>query len=130
MSVRALMLVVLVVGGGLGWLTHRARVQREAVAAIEAAGGSVIYDWQWDSATSWLKLGSPTPGWLRRHLGPGFFEHITCVSVPVKGNDALMSHIGRLRHLQHLRMSGDKVTDVGLARLTRCASLRDRSPKT
>jgi hypothetical protein len=28
------MVLVLIIGGGLGWVIHRARVQREAVAAI------------------------------------------------------------------------------------------------
>ncbi len=36
MSLRLLMVVVLVLGGGMGWLAYRACVQREAVAAIRA----------------------------------------------------------------------------------------------
>jgi hypothetical protein len=39
LSVRGLMVVVLVTGGGLGWVIHRAQVQRDAVAAIKHAGG-------------------------------------------------------------------------------------------
>ena len=31
-SVRGLMALVLIVGGGLGWVIHRAHVQRDAVA--------------------------------------------------------------------------------------------------
>jgi hypothetical protein len=46
LSIRMLMLVVLVVGGWLGWICYRARVQREAVAAIVQAEGRVYYDWQ------------------------------------------------------------------------------------
>jgi hypothetical protein len=34
-SVRGLVVAVLVLGGGFGWVVNRARVQREAVAAIE-----------------------------------------------------------------------------------------------
>ena len=41
LSVRALMVVVLVLAVVLGWFVHRAQVQREAVAAIEKAGGKV-----------------------------------------------------------------------------------------
>ena len=44
LSLRALMVLVLILGGGLGWIAHRARVQREAVAAIEKAGGKVDYN--------------------------------------------------------------------------------------
>ena len=36
-SVRGLMALVLIVGGGLGWVIHRAHVQRDAVAAIQSA---------------------------------------------------------------------------------------------
>ncbi len=41
LSVRALMVLVLVCGGWLGWVVHRARVQKDAVAAIERAGGGI-----------------------------------------------------------------------------------------
>ena len=46
-SVRGLIILVLVIGGWLGWAVHNARIQREAVAAVERAGGEVMYDWQW-----------------------------------------------------------------------------------
>ena len=45
LSVRGLMLVVLAVGGCLGWWLHLAGVQRQAVAAIRGAGGRVRYEW-------------------------------------------------------------------------------------
>ncbi len=45
-SLRSLMIVIGIVGGGLGWIIHRAQVQRDAVAAIGRAGGFVLYDWQ------------------------------------------------------------------------------------
>jgi hypothetical protein len=43
MSVRALMTLVLIVGGGLGWTIQRANTQRRIVAALERSGGSVEY---------------------------------------------------------------------------------------
>ena len=46
LSVRGLMILVLILGGGLGWIVHRAKTQRVAVAAIEKAGGWVRYDWE------------------------------------------------------------------------------------
>jgi hypothetical protein len=42
-SMRGLIVMVLVSGLGLGWLVCSARIQREAVAAITAAGGSIEY---------------------------------------------------------------------------------------
>ena len=47
LSVRGLIVLVLVIGAGLGWIVHQAHVQRDAVAAIKNAGGSVKYDWEW-----------------------------------------------------------------------------------
>lgn len=46
LSVRGLMILILMIGCGLGWVMHRARVQREAVEAIIRAGGEIIYDWE------------------------------------------------------------------------------------
>ena len=53
---RFLMIATAVLAGVLGWMTDRAQVQRNAGAAVERAGGSVRYDWQWQ----WIK-GRPVP---------------------------------------------------------------------
>lgn len=45
-SLRTILLVTSALALWLGWLVHRAQVQREAVRQIEAAGGTVQYDWQ------------------------------------------------------------------------------------
>ena len=45
-TVRMMMTLVLILGSGLGWIVHRARVQREAVGAIYRASGSVVYESQ------------------------------------------------------------------------------------
>ena len=42
-SVRGLIVLVLSIGLGTGWLVRSARIQQEAVAAIQAAGGTVQY---------------------------------------------------------------------------------------
>jgi hypothetical protein len=47
LSVRALLILVLILGSGFGWVAYRVRVQRDAVAAIKRAGGSVEYDYLW-----------------------------------------------------------------------------------
>src|SRR5260221_9611934 len=46
LSLRMLMLLVLLIGGGMGWYAYKVRIQRLAVAAIEAAGGKVYYDFE------------------------------------------------------------------------------------
>jgi len=110
-----LILLVLVVGSGFGWICYRARVQQEAVAAVERAGGEVMFDW---------KARPPgRPVWLRRQLGPGFFEEVIQVAV-LEPDDSLMVHIGRLRHLQWLGIWGGTVTDSGLAAIAGLTNLR------
>src|SRR5690349_5325890 len=47
LSLRALMFLVLVLGGGLGWVVHRAHVQRDAVAAVMKAHGHIGYEWEY-----------------------------------------------------------------------------------
>jgi hypothetical protein len=46
-SVRGLIVLVLIIGAGLGWIVQGARVQREAVSAIRRDGGVVSYDRDW-----------------------------------------------------------------------------------
>jgi hypothetical protein len=65
-SLRVLMVLVLLLGGGMGWYAYRARMQRLAVPAIEAAGGNVNYDWEMKPDMSGPM--SAEPGWPRKWL--------------------------------------------------------------
>jgi hypothetical protein len=118
------MLLIVVVAGWLGWICHRARVQREAVAAIERAGGRLSFDWEGDSLRLSLRAGMPEPGWLRRQLGPGFFEEVAYVSIRENADDALMRQVGRLHQLQWLSIEGGNVTDAGLVHIRKLHRLR------
>ncbi len=71
------MIAIGVLGGGLGWIIHRVEVQRDAVAAIERAGGEVMYDWEW----KWKK-GRPVrtgttrwPDWLVERIGVDYLSN-------------------------------------------------------
>ena len=74
-SMRSLIILVLVIGGGMGWLVRSARLQRAAVAAITSAGGTVEYDWQASGAgaPSWLS------GWLAEHIGTDYLGRVSNV---------------------------------------------------
>ena len=67
-----LIVLVLVIGSGLGWIINRAAVQRDAVAVIERNGGSVKYQWDWmDEGPNC----SGKPRWARRlldYIGPNY----------------------------------------------------------
>src|SRR4051812_16392992 len=82
-SLRGLMVFVLIVGTGLGWMIHRARVQKEAVAAIERAGGDVVYDWDWANGRRKPRPQAtpPWPKWLLVHLGPDYLGNVVQVNL-------------------------------------------------
>jgi internalin A len=117
LSVRALMVIVLITGGGLGWVVHRARVQRDAVAAIERTGGYVAYDWQrvQDTVSRDKKPGYPE--WIVRLLGMDYFGHVVWVGLFHRGSDLEMIHVGKLSRLEILDLDESAVTDAGLIHL-------------
>src|ERR1017187_10239475 len=84
-SVRGLIVLVLVIGAGLGWLVRSARIQREAAAVITRAGGSVMYDWEWSNGKV-IAGGTPwAPKWLVDRIGVDYFGRVTYVSFLLKG---------------------------------------------
>jgi hypothetical protein len=64
-SVRGLIVIVLVIGGWLGWIVRSARIQHEAVAAIGKVGGFALYDdWHSDDNGRWTSSKPWPPKWL------------------------------------------------------------------
>jgi internalin A len=132
-SVRGLIVLVLVNGAGMGWLVHKARIQREAVGAITTAGGNVAYDWDWSNGTS-VAGGKPwAPRWLVDRIGIDYFGHVTFVFLnPGDADDATFAHIGRLTQIQLLIhdqsafdcvVSSSTLSDAGLSNLAGLTSL-------
>jgi internalin A len=138
LSIRGLMLLVLILGGGFGWVVHRARVQRDAVAAIEAAGGSVRYKFFTLSSRNYK---FETPKWLFSLLGPDYLATVNGVHLQpprrrfrrgkvvlqaeYPGNpDLVMAHVGRLDALEVVQVDGVPITDEGLAYLRGLKRLR------
>jgi hypothetical protein len=88
--VRGLIVVVLLVGCWLGWIVRNARIQREAVAAIKNAGGSVMYDWEWQSGRR-NRGGKPRAAkWLVNTLGVDYFGDVTYVVIPRASEEELI----------------------------------------
>jgi hypothetical protein len=111
------MIAVLVLGGGLGRVIHRAQVQREAVAAIERAGGRVRYDWQWENGRPASGGKTRWPRWLVDHMGPDYFGSVVFVFLPEKRSDVEMAQVGRLNRLERLWVRSPAVTDAGMVHL-------------
>ena len=126
LSLRSLLALVLFLGGWLGWMVHHARVQREAVAAIERAGGDVLYDWQWkDNAPI---HGRPwAPRWLVDRVGIDYFGHVTRIDLVHRRRpegESVLSYVGRLGRLQELCIQTSSISDADLAHVTRLKDLR------
>ena len=115
LSLRGLIALVLVIGVALSWIVHRAQVQQDAGDAIRKAGGSIVYDWQYQQD------GHPTRGWL----APDFFDTIITVSSGEATSDALLARIGVLTRLKQLDFrDATGITDAGIAHLAGLTRLR------
>src|SRR5262249_35356825 len=108
LSVRALMILVLIVGGGAGWYLNNVRTQQEAVDAIRKAGGDVVYD------TEYVGPGSPAPqipawrSWIDERIGPDWLGRVVEVRATLNDSSAaLTSCIGRLRDVRNVVLQGD-----------------------
>ena len=126
-SLRSLMVFVLLTGGTLGWIVYRARVQRDAVAAIEEAGGSVWYQWQWRNGKPILNGRPPWPAWMVNLVGVDYFGGVVRVSLAQAGGDAELVSAAKLGTLRDLILDGSRVTDLGLARLRSLTQLQELS---
>jgi hypothetical protein len=129
LSVRALMVFVLILGGWLGWVVHRARVQREVVTAIRQAGGEVWYDDVWldqsqmivsttGTVSATKKRKSWPPPRLVDSIGIDYFYSVHTVELFDKhGADEIAGCVARLPGLHRLDLSFSDLSDSGLAHL-------------
>jgi len=147
LSLRGLIVLVLVVGGGLGVIAHfmrSASIQREAVAAVQKLNGSALYDFQFEGPNFRLIQGSNIiaqdvpgwPKWLVDRLGLDYFGNVKQVSFRNRGVrigaggpsskeiDETLSHVGQLSQLTNLSIISMRVTDTGLAHLEGLSNLR------
>ncbi len=113
LSLRGLMVLVLIFGGGLGWIVLRTKVQRDAVLAITRTGGSVVYDWdiwpnRWFSPTRAPKALK----WLVDWLGPDYLGNVVRVWLGPSAGDAEMAHVVRLPRLISFSDLGATITDA------------------
>jgi hypothetical protein len=116
-SIRSLLVLTVAVAIMCSWLAvemKAARKQKEAVAAIENAGGSVGYD----DGVFEDPLGGPEPpgpAWLRSLLGKEFFANVVHVDLDNSGaTDAELKHLKGLDQLRWLYLKNTQVTNAGL----------------
>src|SRR5262249_1849038 len=115
-SVRALVIVVLCLGAGVGWIVHSARVQHRSVDAIQRIAGSALHDWKFKNGP--VRDGAPwAPSWLVKGIGADYFQYVTLVHVPKARSSEDLAWIGQLDRLERLMLGGPAVSDDGLAHL-------------
>ena len=140
-SVRTRMILVLLVGGGFGWTVQTvrsARVQREAVAAIERVGGYVFYDCDRDP-NRFVTVRRPThhkgmpkpqnmPGLKPSfRVGIDYFHNVVEIVLPGFLSDDELALIGRCPQVEKVWHAGPShgITDAGLAHVDGLASLKE-----
>jgi len=144
-SLRAFLLLVVLLAFALGWITNRARARRDAVTLVERLGGRVVYDYEWDVGSNILfpeNAEPDTPRWLIEALGIDFFHHVTWLRIEgeqfgdeeLKAIDPLdriqtmgivqtaitnegVAHVSRRRNVRGLFLGGNHIDDAGIDRL-------------
>jgi Leucine rich repeat len=138
--VRALMLLVLLFGGGLGGLhtVRTAENQRGAVAAIKAVHGYVFYDCDRDPHRMITVRQSTFHKYVPRRsniigqrpperLGIDYFHNVVEVVLPGYLSDAELVLVGRFPQVERVWHAGPShwLTDAGLTHLDGLANLRE-----
>ncbi|MEX2120313.1 MAG: hypothetical protein WD847_12020 [Pirellulales bacterium] len=125
-SLRTMMVCIAVFSIWLGWYVHSATRQQRAVRAILERGGTVTYDYQYDTAQDRVVPNgkAPRPVWLQRLLGDDYFHHVVRVSLDDVATDADLVHLEVMPRLRQLFLGGADVSDAGLEHLENLRELR------
>jgi hypothetical protein len=114
LRVGVLMVLVLLIGGGLGYVVHLAKVQHNVVAALRLEGADVGYDLTRQGRKSWA------PEQMVKAIGIDFFGNVVFVRIRAldQATDATLEQIAKLDRLEYLKLNGGRgITDCGAAKL-------------
>lgn len=87
LSLRGFMVLILVLGGSLGYLIFQVKNQRDAAAALGRVG-RIYYDWEDQprgTPRSFLSGPRYAPKRLVEFMGPDFFGHVVGASLDYEG---------------------------------------------
>ena len=111
-SLRTFVIVITVFAAWLGYVSFRAREQREVVARIKELGGYVQYDYQMGKNPQKNPPGWP---WLRRLVGDEYFQDVEYANLDgTKVSDSDLRLICKLRRTKKLSLNKTDVSDEGL----------------
>jgi Leucine Rich repeat len=124
-SVRGVIVLVFVIGGWLGWFVRGARIQRDAVAAIEKAGGVAAYESRlYHGHFPRVTRAERWRDWAANLIGIESFDDVTYVRLG-SGSDSELILVGRFSRLWRLDGNRKPVTDAGLSHLKGMANLKE-----
>jgi Leucine Rich repeat len=115
-SLRSLLAATTVFCIWLGFKVNVAREQRQIVKMVQELGGTVWYDYEFDSAGNHLNP-PPEAGWLANLLGVDFLHNVLAIRIlnedyqRPKNYSDLMSRLRHLPNLDHLVLTGGTVRD-------------------
>lgn len=126
-TLRTMLVVVTVLCGLLAWNVQRARTQRQVVAWVHEKGGSVCYEYEFQSRISDphvpLAKRSLTK-WLCRWLGADFCSSVYAVDLhETEVTDADLERLAALMQLRTLDLGFTPMKGPGLASLKRLSRL-------
>lgn len=103
----------------LGLTMKSQRTQRDAVAKLQQAGGSILYNYQSTGERSWARAAVPQgPKWLRELLGPEYFDKPVFAWVsPLANTKDWAESINRLPTIRTLYLHSQTVDDEMMALL-------------
>jgi len=106
--------------GWLAWKIRKAERQRQAVEAIQKAGGEVLY------ASDEREQKPSVAARLEELFGRDFVSDVTFARLPwgAKVDGSLSDHLQGLTDLNYLDLSGTDITDAGLEKLRSMARLK------
>ncbi len=122
-SLRTLLLIITAICVWIGIQVNAARRQREAVATITKAGGTVVYDYQnlqlvspagitWDDSRL-----PPGPAWLRHQIGDDYFQTVVAVSFWNLKQRIEKGELAKLPHVTTVLVGGFDAHDGDLVAL-------------
>jgi hypothetical protein len=120
------MVLVLIVGGWLGWAVRSARRQREAVAAIRRTGGGITYRSQYLGGNVYGHVydhgAKPRwcPRWLADQVGIDYFDsvvQVVFVNDTSHVTDDILPSIANLDGLEWLALDAQGIANAGLEKL-------------
>lgn len=133
-SLRAMIVVVLVVALVLGWKANKVREQRRAAQEIRKYGGFVHYDWEMVNGQPVAGRKPKAPGWLRRLVGDDYVQEIAWVSFvydaaggkrkeTVLRDDSALVLVKNLTGVRTLLLREGQATDPAMVNLEGLAGL-------